>query len=59
MLRAEKSAKSHVFGSVSASIILHMIYKSLIDEYGGLGKYALFHLKMFVFNSSLVFLIRI
>ena len=53
--RRAKSAKSSVFGSLSASIILHVIY-FLSTNTAHWRKYVLFFLKMLVFDSSLVFL---
>lgn len=57
LFRAEKRAKSHVLGSVRASIILEMLtcgMKSMKDHNG--IEYILFHLEVFVFHPRLVFL---
>jgi len=53
---AEKSAKSHVLGSASASIILHMNHDISHFIPTSMGKYGLFPFEMLVFDSSLVFL---
>ena len=53
LMMAAYNVKSHVFGSVKASIILFINSKQLFNES---GRYWLLLLEVFVFDSRLVFL---